>query len=206
MSDADDYQDGRRLVHATLTPQEIDVALNRTPSIPWEQRVLTERRLDDGVPSTAADADAAQVLDPAADQDEPEEHEAKVRYWKQKAVWSENAVEYARAVAHVTRLTGRAGTAWEAETLRTTLASVARGERQAHEPAPAKPAAPVAPPPSTMIEIKVRRVVRRDASEHILELIEFPLRVRVGDDGLPTLSDLPADVLPTPPAPPSAPA
>jgi hypothetical protein len=57
-----------------------------------------------------------------------------------------------------------------------------------------------------MIEIKVRRVVRRDASEHILELIEFPLRVRVGDDGLPILSDLPADVLPTPPAPPSAPA
>jgi hypothetical protein len=34
MSDADDYQDGRRLVHATLTPQEIDVALNRKPSIP----------------------------------------------------------------------------------------------------------------------------------------------------------------------------
>lgn len=58
----------------------------------------------------------------------------------------------------------------------------------------------MAPKPKT-VEIKVRKITARDANENIVSIVEYPVTVRVGDDGQPILADLPADMRPAPPPP-----
>lgn len=67
------------------------------------------------------------------------------------------------------------------------------------DPTAAEPGIEATPP--TTIEIKVRKITARDAQENIVSIVEYPVRVPVGDDGQPILADLPADVRPAPPPP-----
>jgi hypothetical protein len=198
----DDFPDGRHPLQATLSAAEIDTALNRAPAVPWDRK-LTERVLIGGVAVNIhlaeghpPNADQGSVLDPAADQDEPEEHQAKVAYWKAKAVYAPTAYEYERAVAHVTRLTGRPGTAWEQEVLHRTTAAIVRGDLKAHEQEIA--VAPCIEPivPKTC-KVTYRKILTRDlTSGDIGTVVSWDEDVPVGEDGKPVFP--PGPPTPTP--------
>jgi hypothetical protein len=198
----DDFpEDGRRPLQATLSAAEIDTALNRTPKATAWDVALSEGRTCGGViipkPRALAEghpsnADQGAVLDLAADQDEPEEHAAKVRYWKAKAVYAPTAAEYERAVAHVTALTGTSGTAWEQAVLDATVAAITRGDLQAAEAVQVPPEEPIVerptptPKPRTKT-VRIKRIIARDAQEKISEIIEFDIECPLDAHGEPIL-------------------
>jgi hypothetical protein len=102
--------DFRRPLLATLTQTENDVALGRAPAAPWEHRVLTERILDEGVPSTAADADARQIHPPQESASQPTiplTRAEQIAELEHRVMLAETAREYEIAQASLERL--RAG-------------------------------------------------------------------------------------------------